>query len=87
MEKFTSKIIDPIGLHARPASIIVGVASKYKSESYLYANGNKGNLKSIMNIMALGAKKGDEITIEVVGEDEKEAILAIEKSMKESNLI
>ena len=87
MEKFTAKIIDPIGLHARPASIIVGVASKFKSESYLHVNGNKGNLKSIMNIMALGAKKGDKITIEVNGSDEKETILAIEKSMKESNLI
>lgn len=87
MEKFTSKIIDPIGLHARPASIIVSVASKFKSESYLYVDNKKGNLKSIMNIMALGAKKGDEITIEISGSDEKEAILAIKKSMKDNDLI
>ncbi len=87
MLKYTAKIIDPIGLHARPASIVVSIASKFKSESYIYVGKNKANLKSIMNIMALGAKKGDEITVEVSGEDEKETISAIEKSMKENKLI
>jgi phosphocarrier protein len=87
MKKLTVKISDPIGLHARPASIVVAAASKYDSEITITSKGNQGNLKSIMNVMALGVKQGEEIHIEAIGSDEKEAIKAIEKSLKENNLI
>lgn len=87
MTNFKSKIIDPVGLHARPASIIVGVASKFSSKIIISSGDKKGNLKSIMNIMSLGIKKGEEVTVEAEGEDEKEAIAEIEKVMKENELI
>ncbi|MGL5732598.1 MAG: HPr family phosphocarrier protein [Metamycoplasmataceae bacterium] len=87
MTSFTAKIIDPVGLHARPASITVTVASKFESDIKIHANGKSGNLKSIMNIMALGVKAGEEITIEATGSDEKEAIQAIQEEMKKNNLI
>ncbi|MGL6125401.1 MAG: HPr family phosphocarrier protein [Metamycoplasmataceae bacterium] len=87
MTSFTAKIIDPVGLHARPASITVTVASKFSSDIKISANGKSGNLKSIMNIMALGIKGGEEITIEATGSDEKEAIKAIQDEMKKNNLI
>ncbi len=87
MAKFTAKITDPVGLHARPASITVSAASKFDSEIKIEANGKSGNLKSIMNIMALGVKQGDEITISAEGADADAAVAEIEKIMKENNLI
>ena len=87
MAKFEAKITDPVGLHARPASITVAVASKFNSDITISANGKSGNLKSIMNIMALGVRQGDTFTVEAIGEDADKAIESIEKTMKENNLI
>ena len=87
MAKFTAKIIDPVGLHARPASVTVSAASKFESDVTISANGKSGNLKSIMNVMALGVKQNDEITIEATGSDADAAVKAIEVAMKENNLI
>ncbi|MGL4342978.1 MAG: HPr family phosphocarrier protein [Metamycoplasmataceae bacterium] len=87
MAKFTAKIIDPVGLHARPASITVQVASKFVSDIKIKSGSKEGNLKSIMNIMALGIKSGDEFTVEANGTDAEEAIKAIQAEMKKNNLI
>ncbi len=87
MTTFTAKIIDPVGLHARPASITVTIASKFTSDIKIISNGKTGNLKSIMNIMALGVKGGQEITIEATGADEEEAIKTIKEEMQKNNLI
>ena len=87
MAKFTAKIIDPVGLHARPASLTVAAATKFESDITIESKGKSGNLKSIMNIMALGIGQNDEITIEAKGSDADEAIKSIEKSMKENGLI
>ena len=87
MESFKAKIIDPIGLHARPASITVMEASKFKSKIDIESNGKTGNLKSIMNVMALGIQQNDEVIIKADGEDEKAAIKAIELAMQKNKLI
>ena len=87
MAKFVAKIKDPVGLHARPASITVASASKFDSEVTISANGKSGNLKSIMNVMALGIKQGAEVTIEAKGSDADEAIKAIKETMTKNNLI
>ncbi|SHJ62653.1 HPr family phosphocarrier protein [Paramaledivibacter caminithermalis] len=68
------KIINESGLHARPAAVFVKSASQFKSDINIELNGSIFNAKSIMNILSLGAKKGDEITIVADGPDEKEAI-------------
>lgn len=87
MEKFSATIIDPIGLHARPASQLVKVASSFESEVKISANGKSANAKSIMNIMALGIKKDQEITIEVVGSDEAQAAEKIKSELIELKVI
>ncbi|CCP24233.1 HPr family phosphocarrier protein [Mycoplasmopsis cynos] len=87
MKEFTCKIIDPIGLHARPTSLVTAIAAKYKSDAKLSYNGREGNLKSIMNIMALGIKYGSIITIKTSGEDEQESIDAIKKALEDHQLI
>lgn len=87
MAKFTAKIKDPVGLHARPASVTVAAASKFDSDVTISANGKSGNLKSIMNVMALGIKQGADITIEANGSDADDAIKAIKEAMTKNNLI
>ncbi|UWV81663.1 HPr family phosphocarrier protein [Mycoplasmopsis cynos] len=88
MKEFTCKIIDPIGLHARPTSLVTAIAAKYKSDAKLSYNGREGNLKSIMNIMYFfGIKYGSIITIKTSGEDEQESIDAIKKALEDHQLI
>ena len=82
-----AKIIDPIGLHARPAAQIVTVASKFESDIKLIHDGREANLKSIMSIMALGIKSGEEIRITAEGKDSADAITEIEAAMKQNELI
>lgn len=87
MAKITVKVTDPVGLHARPASIVVSAASKFASDITISSEGKSGNLKSIMNVMALGVKQGQEITIEAKGADADNAVAEIKKVMKENNLV
>ena len=87
MKKFSCVIKDPAGIHARPASVIVSVASKFESDIKLKFNDLEANLKSIMNVMALGVKQNSEVTIEATGDDEVEALKEIKKALKENDLI
>lgn len=87
MAKFTATIKDPVGLHARPASITVAAASKFESDITIHGKGKSGNLKSIMNVMALGIKQGDSVSIEAKGADADKAIEAIKEAMTKNKLI
>lgn len=66
----TTKIINEMGFHMRPANEFVTAMNKYSSDIYLTVNGNRINGKSIMNIMATAIKCGSEITVECDGADE-----------------
>lgn len=72
------KIINKLGLHARPAALLVQEASKYTSNIELEANGIKVNGKSIMGVMMLAAAYNNELKIIANGEDAKTAIAGIE---------
>lgn len=87
MKSITVKIIDPIGLHARPASKITNEASKYKSDIKILMDGKTANAKSLINLMALGVKKNNKIEIQAKGLDEAAAIEGIQKILKSSKLI
>lgn len=76
MEK-TVTILNEQGLHARPASIFVKTASKFKSNVSIVHGSAVANAKSIINIMSLGLKKGEEIKIVTEGTDETEAMDAL----------
>lgn len=85
--EFKGIIKDPVGLHARPASILVQEATKFESEITISANGKNANLKSIMSVMALGVKSGEEITISAQGSDAELAIEEIKKIAQKNNLV
>ncbi len=74
-EKVT--VINSLGLHARPASMLVQVASGYNSDIMLSKDGMQVNAKSIMGVMMLAAEMGAEVEIEAEGRDAKEAVAAI----------
>ncbi len=80
----TKKVIlkNESGLHARPASELAKIASKYQCTINLIVNGKIINAKSILNIMSAGIKTSSEIEIKCDGEDEKKALLEIEKAFK-----
>lgn len=67
------------GIHARPAAMIVQTASKFKSKIYLQKGDDRINAKSIMGIITLGAGFETEILIIADGEDEQEAVEAIDR--------
>jgi phosphocarrier protein len=70
------------GLHARPAAHFVKIAGKFKADIKVVKDGLEVNGKSIMGIMMLAAEPGSEITIVTNGEDEKEAMDALEDLIK-----
>lgn len=67
------------GIHARPASMFVQTASKFKSNININKGDKKGSAKSLINILALSLSNGTEITISADGADEKEAVDALVK--------
>lgn len=79
MQRRKIKIINQLGLHARAAMKLVNTASRYQSEILIHYNTRKINAKSIMNVMVLAAGQGTTIELIITGDDEKEALQAIEK--------
>lgn len=70
-----------MGLHLRPAMELCGEAQKYQSKVYLNVREFQANAKSALNILAAGIRLHDEIEIVCEGEDEQEALRAIEQMM------
>lgn len=70
------------GLAARPAAMLVQVASQYESKIYLEAEAKRVNAKSIMGMMTLCLTAGKAITVEAAGTDEEQAVCEIEKYLK-----
>ncbi len=71
------------GLEARPVALFVQAASQFQSNIYVAVQNKKVNAKSIMGMMSLGVLEGESILILADGEDEDEAILALEKYLTE----
>jgi len=62
---FTLEVSNKMGIHARPAAMIVRVASRFEGEIWVEKEGDKVNAKSIMGIMMLAAAKGTVLTFHV----------------------
>lgn len=72
------RIINKLGLHARAAAKFVQTASKFESDITILSGDKEVNGKSIMGVMMLAAGKDSEIHIKTSGNDENEALTAIE---------
>lgn len=83
----TYTIRDEIGLHARPASVLVDAATKHQNESFILYGGKRVTLKSILAVMSLGVPYGHDIQIEVEGENPEVVLDALEKVLEEQKVI
>lgn len=70
------RLLNKVGLHARPAALFVQTAKKFKANITVVntKNSRKANAKSIIEVLALGAEYGDEVIINAEGPDEKAAV-------------
>ncbi|MBP3398572.1 MAG: HPr family phosphocarrier protein [Erysipelotrichaceae bacterium] len=89
MKTLNAVVIDPVGLHARPATVAVSTAAKFKcSITVGKAEGGKTvNMKSIMGVMGLGIPTQTEIVITFDGEDEDVALATVEAKLREQKVI
>ena len=71
------KIVNKLGIHARPAAEIVKTAGKFKSSITIVRDDLEVNAKSIMGVMMLAAEFGATIIIRALGEDAEAAIEAL----------
>lgn len=74
MFKKNAEIVNSLGIHARPASLLVKLASTFDSKVELEKDNVKVNAKSIMGVLMLASEQGDKVTVIAEGKDEKEAV-------------
>ena len=82
MKEFQYVITDELGIHARPAGLLVKEAAKFTSDIKIKKGEKEADAKRLFNIMGLAAKKGDVLVVTVEGADESEAVEAIETFLK-----
>ncbi len=73
MKQLDLTIINPTGLHARPAAVFVKTAKKFKSKVTVLHGSKKANAKSVISVLALGVENGGQIQLIIEGEDEDTA--------------
>lgn len=83
MVERTIQVINKLGLHARPAAMLVQKASKFKSEIRLKKEDIEANAKSILSVMMLAAEVGSFVIIKAEGEDEQQAVEALARLFDE----
>lgn len=84
MKQFSYIVKDELGIHARPAGLLVKKAAEFASTIQAACNGKKGDCKKIMSLMMLGVKQNDTVEFTVEGADEEAAAKAVEAFMKEN---
>ncbi len=75
--KATFEIVNELGLHARAATKLVQLASKYPCEVEIENNGQKANAKSVMGVLLLCGGKGSRVELRAKGERAEECVAAI----------
>ena len=82
MKSFEYTITDPVGIHARPAGLLVKEVKKYSSTVTVTKGDKSVNALKLMALMGMGIKQGDTVTVSIDGADEETAAAAIEAFFK-----
>ncbi|MCH8568350.1 MAG: HPr family phosphocarrier protein [Balneolales bacterium] len=82
MIKQKIKVMNSSGIHARPASVLVRTASRFKSDFHIHSHGYRINAKSILGVLTLAAEQGAELELELSGPDEQQAMEVIVELFK-----
>ena len=85
MKNFSYVIKDEIGIHARPAGLLVKEAKKYASKVVIRATGKSAEATRLMAVMGMGVKCGQTVEVEITGDDEETAFEGM-KAFFEENL-
>jgi phosphoenolpyruvate-protein phosphotransferase len=72
------------GLHARPAALLAQRAKSFDAQATLIAHGRSANARSVVAIMALGVRQGDELTFEARGADAAQSVAALLAGIQEA---
>lgn len=70
-------IVNPMGLHARPASQLVSLANRFESEVWVARDGQEVNGKSILGVLMLACPMGSRVQLRCVGDDAEQAYDAL----------
>ena len=81
MKEFKHVISDPLGMHARPAGMLVKAAAPFASKITVTAPTGTADAKRLMALMRLAAKQGHELTVTVEGADEEKAAAELQAFM------
>lgn len=85
MKKFKYTITDPVGIHARPAGLLVKAAKALDSTVTIEKVGGKSaTATKLMAVMGLGIKQGDTVSVTVEGGNEEANATAMEQFFKEN---
>ncbi len=84
MKEFTYTVTNPVGIHARPAGLLVKEAKQFASTITFIKDDKSAKATSLMKLMGMGVKQGDTVTVQVEGDDEETCAAAIEKFLKEN---
>ena len=78
----TLTVVNPSGLHLRPAGVLSQAAMKFKCDVIIECGDKKIVAKSVLNVMAAGIKSGTEINLICDGEDEEEAFKTLSEAIE-----
>ncbi|MCP1103127.1 phosphocarrier protein HPr [Aequitasia blattaphilus] len=78
MKNFNYVVKDTLGLHARPAGLLVKEAGKFESTIMVHTKGKQANAKKLLALMSLAVKQEDEVAVTIEGADEDVAAQAME---------
>lgn len=82
MKEFNYVIRDELGIHARPAGLLVKEAGKFQSVIKIKKGEKEADAKRIFGVMGLAVRHAEEITVSADGPDEAEAIASLEEFLK-----
>ena len=81
MQEFFYEIKNPVGIHVRPAGLLVKEALKYDCSVQIQLSEKTADAKHILSLLSLGAKEGDQIRIRTQGQDEAYAAVELHRLM------
>ncbi len=84
MKKIVYTVKDELGIHVRPAGLLVKEIQKFESDVTIEKNGKTASGRKLMALMGLGVKRGETITVTAEGPDEDATASAIEAFLTEN---
>jgi phosphocarrier protein len=83
LKRIQYTVTDKLGIHARPAGLLVKAAGDFASDITFEKEGRSASAKKLFSLMSLGVRQGDVVTVTAEGPDEGAAIAAVQRFLEE----